>query len=202
MTQHPQRTTARLSLRALSDDDFAEFHALYSDPRTWRHSPHQVYTDPGLSRRHLAMVQQGWDSQGSGSWAARLLEPLAELSAGTLVGVGGIDVTCGGVAQGAWNLGYRLIPEAWGYGLATELARAGLESAATIRPERPVIGRVQDKNPASIRVLERVGLDVQWRGGRVMDLPPGAPPNGDPPRRIYADRPLSAAMLSALVSLG
>ncbi len=71
---------------------------------------------------------------------------------------------------GAVDLGYRLTPESWGKGLATEASRAcvahGFETLALER----IIGLVYPQNLASIRVLEKVGMrfdgEVEYLGDR------------------------------------
>ena len=85
--------------------------------------------------------------------------------------------------------------------MATELCRAALDAAALVSPDRPVTARVLERNPASFRVLEKVGLKLIWRG----DAPSAAV---DPElravvlRRVYADRPLRPELLAELVAKG
>ena len=101
----------------------------------------------------------------------------------------------------AWNLGYRLAPEAWGHGLAGEAARVSLEAAREARPETPVTARALANNPASIRVLERLDLELVWRGAS------GAAPSGPDDtthleRLVFSDRPLDDETLEAVIALG
>jgi RimJ/RimL family protein N-acetyltransferase len=60
--------------------------------------------------------------------------------------------------SGELELGYRLRPDAWGQGLATEGAAALLADAL----ERPEVTRVYAhallSNPASLRVMEKIGM--------------------------------------------
>jgi [ribosomal protein S5]-alanine N-acetyltransferase len=53
---------------------------------------------------------------------------------------------------------YRLGPEAWGSGVATEAATAVVDWATVHRPDRPVIARVRPDNIASAKVAARAGL--------------------------------------------
>ena len=57
------------------------------------------------------------------------------------------------------ELGYRLDSEFWGQGLATEAAKACLEYYFDKFKFDSVLGIVEPENKASIRVLEKVGME-------------------------------------------
>ena len=181
-------TTARLELRSLTLDDVDELYAVYSDPETWRHLPEGRFTSRERARRLIERSLRSVRATGLGEWAVRVGAggAAAGLAAGTFIGAGGVKLSAGGV----WNLGYRLTPVSWGRGFATEVARAALESAAWAAPDVPVTARVLANNPASVRVIERVGLELVWEGHQAAS---GALQNREEPplRRVYTDRPLS-----------
>lgn len=56
------------------------------------------------------------------------------------------------------DVGYRLIPTAWGKGYATESTIAALQYAFTGMNLKEVIGMCHEENKASRRVLEKCGL--------------------------------------------
>ena len=58
----------------------------------------------------------------------------------------------------AVEVGWRLRPDAWGQGLATEGAGAALDEAFTTLGLDEVCSVPQADNPASIRVAERLGM--------------------------------------------
>ena len=70
------------------------------------------------------------------------------------------------------TLGYALAPEAWGRGYATEAARALVDAAFRLSAVVEIEASVQAENPASSRVLEKVGFCHVGRGLR------GAPARG------------------------
>ena len=73
----------------------------------------------------------------------------------TLVAAGGYFCP---PADGTVEIGYSVVPEAQGIGIATEMARA-LVARAFEHPEvRAVIAHTFDSNPASIRVLDHCGF--------------------------------------------
>ncbi len=63
--------------------------------------------------------------------------------------------------QGEVDLGYRFLPEYWGQGLATEASRAALQYGFEVIGLKRVIGLVMPENVASIRVLEKVGMQYE-----------------------------------------
>lgn len=60
--------------------------------------------------------------------------------------------------HGTLNLSYHLHPAAWGHSYATELAYEAVRFAFHELAATRVIGLARPWNPASIRVLERVGM--------------------------------------------
>lgn len=72
-----------------------------------------------------------------------------------LVGAGGYF---GPPADGEVEIGYSVIPEAQGRGIATEMARALVARAFDEPLVRSVRAHTFDSNPASIRVLEHCGF--------------------------------------------
>ncbi|NYE96637.1 RimJ/RimL family protein N-acetyltransferase [Psychromicrobium silvestre] len=189
--------TERLDLSPLRPEDLDDLYQIYSDPETWQHLPSGRHTEPSRSLAMIESSERDWQESGVGRWAIRLRSPEAKLPAGSFIGAGGLSPTVGG----AWNLGYRLAPAAWGRGFATEFSLACLELAAQTGPEKPVTARVLENNPASATVLEKVGLKLLWAAKGV---PEGVPegPTTNLPRRIYADRVLDDGLLRALIGLG
>jgi len=61
-------------------------------------------------------------------------------------------------ASGEIELGYRLRPDVWGQGYATEGATALLEDALRRPGARRVYAHALLSNPGSIRVMERIGM--------------------------------------------
>ena len=68
---------------------------------------------------------------------------------------------CGFVnSDDAPEIGWRLAPEYWGQGLATEAARAVLNHGIETLGFQRVIATVQAANVASIRVIEKLGMTL------------------------------------------
>ncbi|GAA3041279.1 N-acetyltransferase [Actinokineospora globicatena] len=56
------------------------------------------------------------------------------------------------------ELGYLLLPQAWGFGYATEACAAALEWFAGVLPGEPVVLCTQTANDRSIRLATRLGF--------------------------------------------
>lgn len=176
--------TDRLVLSPLTPNDIDDAHAVFSDARTWTHLPAGRHTERAMTVDLVQRKIGGRARHGLGSWSVRAG------GSGAFLGVGGVDMT----AAGVWNLGYRIVPSAWGNGFATELARAAVCAARDVAPDVPVTGRVLTNNPASAAVLGRAGLALVWQGSTAAALPSGVE------RQVWADRTLSAAQRAWLVA--
>ncbi|MFD2520442.1 GNAT family N-acetyltransferase [Emticicia soli] len=64
-------------------------------------------------------------------------------------------------APGIIEIGYSLFEEHWGKGYATEMAEAMVDYALKALKPQKLIGFVDSRNPASMRVLEKVGLSKE-----------------------------------------
>lgn len=181
--------SARLWLTPLSPADLDEVHAIFADPATWQHLPSGRHTTPDRTREMIDAAVASRAATGCAPWVLRLQTDAPDGGArGEVVGVGGVTW----LPIGCWNLGYRLTPSVWGRGLATEVARAGMVHARRAVPDAPVTARVLATNPASARVLDRVGLSRAWQGSA----------GASTERTVYADRPLGHPLLTRLIAMG
>lgn len=115
-----------------------------------------------------------WQQAGLGYWSVR------EEDDGPIIGCGG----CRPFAdKHLWNLYYRFDPEVQGLGYASELARAAIQAANDVDPDRRVVAYMLEHNVASWRVAEKVGLTRVWTG------PDEGNPDPTSVRFVYADRP-------------
>ena len=117
--------TDRLLLTPLTLDHVDDYFRVYGDPRTWEHLPSGRHTSRGESARAIERSMESRRTYGFGHCAVVLREPVGELAPGSFLGSAGAAM----LPFDAWNLGYRLTPEAWGHGLAGEAARVSLEAA-------------------------------------------------------------------------
>ncbi|WP_337040751.1 GNAT family N-acetyltransferase [Emticicia sp. 17c] len=63
--------------------------------------------------------------------------------------------------EGIVEIGYSLFEKHWGKGYATEIAQTLIDFAITALKPNKIMGIVDSRNPASIHVLEKVGLQKE-----------------------------------------
>ncbi|GAB2940049.1 GNAT family N-acetyltransferase [Hymenobacter coalescens] len=140
--------TARLALRPLTAADFDVYFRLNTDPAVMRH------IGPPRPRE---VVQQFLDDMpadyarwpGLGRWLT--LDKLT----GAVVGLHLLKPLD---TSAHIELGYRLLPEYWGRGYATEMGRALIHYGFEQLALRQIVGITAPDNLASQHVLEKCGM--------------------------------------------
>ena len=145
-------TTDRLDLRRFRHDDVDELAEVFADVEVWRFP-----FGRGLTREETASFLDrqiaSWEDCGFGLWA------VVERSTARLVGFVGLSVPRFlPEILPAVEVGWRLHPDVWGRGYATEGATAALHEARTTLGLGVVCSVPETGNAASIRVCERLGL--------------------------------------------
>jgi ribosomal-protein-alanine N-acetyltransferase len=144
--------TARLHLRPFSEDDLDDLAALMANPDFMRFSS-GVYSREQTAG-FLERVRKR-DREGLPSQFAVIL-----LSETRLIGYCGFFLqTVDGLEE--LEIGYRLDPQYWGRGLATEAARAVRDHAFDDLGLPHVISLIRPDNKPSIRVAEKNGMTPQ-----------------------------------------
>jgi uncharacterized protein YhfF/RimJ/RimL family protein N-acetyltransferase len=142
--------TPRLRLRRWSDADRPAFAAMNADPAVMEHLP--AVLDRAGSDLLLDRLVAVWSERGHGLWAVE------RRSDGALLGWAGLNpMPPGTPGAGDWEIGWRLVREAWGHGYATEAAREGLRVARE-RGEERVWSMTVPANVRSTAVMRRLGL--------------------------------------------
>jgi RimJ/RimL family protein N-acetyltransferase len=155
--------TPRLRLRQFTLDDAEVFLRLGSDPEIIRYTG-----DPGLKSLDearasmLARPLADYAKYGYGRLACVLK------SSGAVIGFNGLKYLDD---LKETDLGYRLLPEYWGMGLATEAARAALDFGFHELRLPRIIAMAVPENAASVRVLQKLGMTfvemIEQHGDRV-----------------------------------
>jgi RimJ/RimL family protein N-acetyltransferase len=129
-------------------DDFAFLCALYGDPRVGAtfggvRTPDEVAAMLGREQDHFTREGFGfwiWRDRGSGEPVAR-----GGLARAVIEGEAFVEV------------GWTVLPDRWGEGLATELGAASLAAAAPLGVEE-VVAFTLPGNVASRRVMDKLGM--------------------------------------------
>ncbi|GAA2069645.1 GNAT family N-acetyltransferase [Streptomyces albiaxialis] len=158
-------TTERLVLRGAEARDRAAFVELFASPEVGAHL--------GGPRPREALEHEMPEVPGRrpGLFVAEF--------AGTMTGVITLDRDRreGAKGPGAAELGFMLLPEAWGRGYAEEACAAVLGWFAGVRPGEPVALRTRTANGRAMRLAARLGFTEveryeeygaeQWLGVRL-----------------------------------
>ena len=152
--------TNRLMLRPFNEDDAEGMFRLDSDPRVHRFLGNQTVTDISQSREVIQNVLRQYTENGIGRWAAVLR------STGEFIGWSGLKLMTD-EPEPYYDVGYRLMPEYWGHGYATESAAAAIKYGFDTMGLSTIIGTAHEENIASIAVLKKCGLTYRkkylWR---------------------------------------
>ncbi len=141
--------TERLVLERVRAEDLADLCRMHQDPELMA-SLGGLRTEDD-TRRYLDEQLGHWAAHHFGLWMVR------NAATGRLAGRGGLRLTAiGGRAE--TEMAYALVPEAWGRGLATELARACARAAFDMLERADLVAYTRPDNRASRRVMEKVGF--------------------------------------------
>ena len=173
--------TARLAFREMTHKDQPPLERLLGDPAVmW------VYTAPFDSAAVRAWIDWNlglYQERGFGLWLLTLRET------GEFVGECGLTIqNVEGTAE--IEVGYQLLQEHWGRGLATEAAAACRDFARDVLGLDRLVALIDPRNVASQHVASRIGLvlerqarfptkvlgvyaaDLRTRRGTAADSPP------------------------------
>jgi RimJ/RimL family protein N-acetyltransferase len=142
--------TPRLVLRPFTDVDRAPFYELNTHPdvvASLGSAPTRAESDALVERFNTELEQEGW-----GLWA---------LTAGAdFVGMAGLhcvraDLPCAPAVE----VGWRLHPDHWGHGYATEGAWAALHHGFTAAGLEEVVAFTATTNTRSQAIMTRLGME-------------------------------------------
>jgi RimJ/RimL family protein N-acetyltransferase len=142
--------TERLILRPFTLDDADALLPLISLPDVIRHTGDTPAASSEEARELLRTRSlRDYAVHGYGRLA------VIEKASGRLVGFCGFKYVAD---LGEVDIGYRFLPDCWGKGYATESALALMEHGRRAHGFTRIVGTVHPDNPASGRVLEKLGL--------------------------------------------
>ena len=150
-------TTERLALTRIRADELPDYLAFYRNEQT-------TATLGGVRaeewvRQWLDRQLDHWDQHGFGLWTMRAR------ASGAFMGRGGLRHALI-EGQDEIELGYGLLPEYWGQGLAVEMSREALRSGFELLGLESIVSFTLPTNRKSRRVMEKLGLkyerDVIW----------------------------------------
>jgi RimJ/RimL family protein N-acetyltransferase len=151
----PTLETERLRLRAFRPEDLDAYAALNADPEGLRYLGCGLEPwDRARCFRHMAFLLGHWQLRGTGTWAVE------HRATGETIGALGF---CEPEGWPGLELAWRLARPWWGQGRATEGARAALDWGFGVLGRDEVISLILPENGASIRLAERLGMQLAGR---------------------------------------
>jgi RimJ/RimL family protein N-acetyltransferase len=141
--------TERLEHRAFTIDDASDFFALNGNPDVMRLTGEPALPSLDAAREAIANYPD-FSDVGYGRWACILKQTRTIIGFCGLKYLPELDVV---------DVGYRFQPEYWGQGFATEACASSLEFGFDTLGLDEIFGFVLPNNFASIRVLEKVGME-------------------------------------------
>jgi RimJ/RimL family protein N-acetyltransferase len=153
----PELETPRLRLRGWRAEDLDAFAAINARPEVVRHLGRAPMTRAETAEQ-LARITAHWEEHGFGLWAAE------ERATGRLAGFIGLShpVFLPAVMP-AVEVGWRLDPDVWGRGLATEGGAASLRYGFEVLGLERILSIIDPANEASRRVAAKLGMSVERR---------------------------------------
>lgn len=140
--------TGRLQHRAFAPDDAESVFAFNASPEVMRYTGEPLWPSVAVTRARLADYPD-FERHGYGRWG------LIHKADQRIIGFSGFKWI---EELQAPDLGYRLLPEYWGQGLATESGRACIEFGFEQMGFTRIVASVMPGNAASVRVLEKLGF--------------------------------------------
>ena len=144
--------TDRLLLRRWRSDDLDALSRIFAKPEVWWFPFKRGWTGEETAA-FLERKLSEWESRGWSQWA------VVEKDAGALVGFLGLSPPeFLPEVMPAVEVGWRLDPDYWGRGLATEGGRAALDAGFRVLELDEIVSIYEPENVASGRVMEHLGM--------------------------------------------
>ena len=149
--------SARLRLRPWRDTDLAEFAQMCTDPQVMRYFPAPLSRLE--SAAFIGRVRGHFAEYGYGLWA------LERKDTGAFIGFTGLmNVGFDAPFAPAVEIGWRLAPEHWGLGYASEAAWAVLRCAFDRLALDQVVSFTTEANLPSQKVMQAIGMQRDLAG--------------------------------------
>lgn len=153
--------TKRLRMRPFEGRDGAFLFKLNQDPEVMRYLGPDNF---GSEEAAVAFAEHNehFREHGYARWLVELKENGMPIGWCGLLQV--TDNAGHGITEPFIDLGYRFLRSSWGNGYATESAYASMVHGFDELHLGTIQGRAMPENAASVRVLEKMGMQAFWEG--------------------------------------
>ena len=145
--------TPRLILRHFCENDLDDLAVILANPKVMHFSAKGAKTKEE-TQQLLQKILSSYQTEGYGLYA------VIHKDDRQLIGYCGLFVWSI-EGQQEVEIGYRLSPDYWGQGLATEAAKAARDRAFDKLKLNNIVSIIQLKNIPSIRVAEKIGMKYE-----------------------------------------
>lgn len=151
--------TNQLILREIQESDCEGLFALDSNPTVHKYLGGKPITTKNQAKKIIQFIQKQYKERGVGRLAT------IEKATGKFIGWVGLKLNKGKEEElnghrNFYDIGYRLRPEFWGKGYATEASIAILEHGFRTLKISKIIGVAEVENIASNVILKKIGLQL------------------------------------------
>lgn len=147
------RTTDRLILNQLTDNDTPELFGIMSDPQNMRYWLSGPVHDIVQMRLRIVDSQASWRTHGFGDWAIR------SRANGELLGFCGLHYVEGITEV---NLGFVFDKSCWGKGYGSEASLAAIAFGFEVKKLDLIVGVIDPENLAAARILQKSQM-TYWK---------------------------------------
>jgi ribosomal-protein-alanine N-acetyltransferase len=156
--------TERLILRDFRNNDWEALHELYMKPETVQYNPSGYPENEAASRAMVA----GWVHQANNATREKYTAAIITKTDSGFVGVISLDLGDHKYRRG--EIWYKLLPDCWGQGLATEATKAMLAFGFEQLHLHRIECGCSIHNIASYKVMEKVGMIREGIKRKVLPL--------------------------------
>lgn len=144
--------TERLYLREMNLDDAENAYLLNLDPDVIKYTGDNAFESIEAAKQFLKQYEH-YSKYGFGRWA------VINKTNGEFLGWCGLKYT---PENDEYDIGYRFFKKHWNKGYATEAAKACIKIGFERFNMKEIVGRAMKENLASIKVLQKTGLQY-WK---------------------------------------
>ncbi|MDY8137492.1 GNAT family N-acetyltransferase [Aquimarina sp. 2201CG5-10] len=141
--------TERLLLKEITLDDVEEMFLLHSNADVQKYTGEPLVESIEKMEQLIQTRIKNYEKYGYGRWATFLKKEMQFIGWAGLAYLPEFDEI---------DLGYRFLPKYWGMGFATEVSHAILRYGFDKLELKRIIAIAMKENKASIRVMEKVGM--------------------------------------------
>lgn len=156
MRNHRIIESERIYYRAFTTNDAKLIFELDSNPLVHRYLGNKPLKTMVEAQSVIDLLLDQYENHGIGRWA------MIDKATGSFIGWNGLKFVTEEIngRSNYYDLGYRLLPEFWGKGFATEGARTWLNYAKDELQLKELFAAAHVDNIASNRIIQNLGFDL------------------------------------------